>query len=335
MLMGVLFLPSAGCQYVEKLMHTPDSGRESLVFTSFSAGEERSLFLLYSRNGYAWERIGVAFTLPEIGFRDPAIARGPDGVYHVVWTSSRPASIAYSSSRDLIQWSHPRALPVMQSEPDCRNAWAPELFFDELAGEWLIIWSSTVSGRFPETIGGDGWNNRLYYCTTKDFQKLSPPQLFFDPGYACIDGAILKRGLRYYLVYKNESVIPASHRQDEKSGEPAAPLYHDYIEIAVSDSPRGPWTGISRPLDIQSVEAPAPIEIDGRVFVYYDLWSRGKYGGMVSDDMIDWQDKTTAMTFPENHRHGTPIHVPTETLERLLTHHGLSDTGAVTRSEGQ
>jgi len=348
-----------GGQKLESLLYTPDQGDDHLLFTSFRHKEEKKLYLLYSRNGFAWRELGPVLTVKEAGLRDPMIARGPDGVYHAVWTVGR-RRIGHASSRDLIEWSAPRLIDLMVSEPGSRNTWAPELFYDRRAGEWLVLFSSTVEGRFAATRGGDGWNNRIYVCTTRDFREFSKPVLFFDPGYPVIDAALMERGGRYYLFYKNETVGeerlagvgrgaeagPATTAQGAARqpvgagdaggavgarGEPgsggspdAAPavkaIYHDYIEYAESDSPRGPWTNIRRAVDLQGIEGPAPIDLGTRVIVYYDHFDAGRYGAMVSTDMNRWIDKTNAMTFPEGHRHGSVLRVPPAIAQRLIEH---------------
>ena len=67
----------------------------------------------------------------------------------------------------------------MAHEPTARNAWAPELFYDEAKKQWLIFWATTIPGKFPETdsTGNNGLNHRIYYVTTKDFQTFSATKL--------------------------------------------------------------------------------------------------------------------------------------------------------------
>lgn len=317
MTLTVVGMLLAGCQHVQKYLYTPETGEDNLLFTSFRHKQERDLYLLHSRNGFSWENLGSFLKTTETGLRDPMIAQGPDGTFHLVYTTGRPKSIGYASSRDLITWTTPRLLPVMQSEPECRNAWAPELFYDHSRGEWLIHWSSTVGGRFTETKGGDAWNNRLYACTTKDFQTFGKPYLFHNPGYAVIDGAIAEWNGKYYLFYKNETVIEATP-DDAGNVDPSQTQYTDFIEVGESDDPRGPWTNLRRAVQRSAIEAPAPIVIGDEMFVYFDFFNRGRYGAMSSKDMQTWVDRTPAMTFPEGHRHGSPLRVSPEVATRVM-----------------
>jgi len=314
-LMLLLVLALSGCsevqkaaQKVEATLYRPDVGDDHLVFTSFRHTEERHMYLLYSRNGYAWRSLGPVLRVTEGGLRDPAIARGPDGTFHAVWTAGR-RRIGYASSPDLVSWSEPRLIDLMASVPECRNSWAPELFYDAKAGEWLALFSSTVEGRFPGTRGGDGWNNRIYACTTDDFRRFSEPFLFFDPGYSVIDAALIKHNGRYLLFYKNEAV----HVLHDGTR-----AYNDTVEFASGPSPRGPWTDVRRTIPRQGIEGPSPIEIDGRLFVYYDEFNAGRYGAMVTDDLTRWTDRANAMTIPEGHRHGTVLRICPAVTESLL-----------------
>ena len=82
-----------------------------------------------------------------------------------------------------------------------------------------------------------------------------------------------------------------------------------------------------RPLGMQAIEGPAPVEIGDRLFVYYDFYSRGKYGAMYTRDMEQWTETTTAMTFPQGHRHGSAFRVSPELFQRLIDH--AVETGEV------
>jgi len=81
--------------------------------------------------------------------RDPHILQAPDGTFHMVWTTAwNKHGVGYASSKDLIHWSKQKLLDVMQSEPEARNVWAPELFYDAARKQFLIFWASTIPSRF-------------------------------------------------------------------------------------------------------------------------------------------------------------------------------------------
>ena len=127
--------------------------RDVYLFSYF-VGQSDGLHLAYSYDGLKWTALngGRPLMTPTVGkdrlLRDPSIVEGPDGTFHMVWTSSwTDRIIGYASSRDLIHWSEQRALPVMEHEPEALNAWAPELFYDEPSRTYYIYWATTIPGR--------------------------------------------------------------------------------------------------------------------------------------------------------------------------------------------
>mgnify|MGYP002631786259 CR=1 FL=1 len=144
-------------------MATPvraQSEETAYLFTYFTRNGEDGLHLTWSRDGYNWEDLneGRSYLTPKVGnsklMRDPSVVRGPDGVYHMVWTSGwNENNIGYAWSRDMMNWSTQQEIPVMAHEPTVRNSWAPEIDYDPKRGEFIIIWASTIPGRFPATAG--------------------------------------------------------------------------------------------------------------------------------------------------------------------------------------
>lgn len=62
------------------------------LFTSFRGNGEDGLHLAYSRDGYRWTALknDQSFLTPTIGtklMRDPSLIQGPDGMFHLVWTT--------------------------------------------------------------------------------------------------------------------------------------------------------------------------------------------------------------------------------------------------------
>lgn len=153
--------------------------QEYFVSTSFHEPATDGLRFIYSTDGLRWDTIQGTFLTPEVGkqkvMRDPSIAVGADGTFHLVWTSSwrGDRGFGYSSSKDLIHWEKQRFIEVM---PDTNtvNVWAPELFFDDEKKQFLIVWASCIPGKFPDGQEDHKNNHRLYYTTTKDFKKFAP-----------------------------------------------------------------------------------------------------------------------------------------------------------------
>ena len=66
--------------------------RKAYLFTSFREPAAEGLRLLYSYDGLKWKDYNHIFLKPEVGnqkvMRDPSMVQSPDGVFHLVWTSS-------------------------------------------------------------------------------------------------------------------------------------------------------------------------------------------------------------------------------------------------------
>ena len=93
--------------------------KEYYMFTSFHEPATDGLRFLYSADGLHWDSIPGIWLEPSIGsqrvMRDPSIARGKDGIYHLVWTTSWKGDLGfgYAQSKDLIHWTEPRMINVM------------------------------------------------------------------------------------------------------------------------------------------------------------------------------------------------------------------------------
>src|SRR5687768_8342975 len=87
---------------------TKQTPQACYVFSYFIGNGEDGLHLAASRDGYKWQALneGKSYLKPEVGesklMRDPCLLRGPDGTFHMVWTTAwQGITIGYSSSKDL------------------------------------------------------------------------------------------------------------------------------------------------------------------------------------------------------------------------------------------
>jgi hypothetical protein len=274
--------------------------------TSFRDADQKYLRFLYSDDGYHWMNVPGTFLEANTGmskqFRDPSIARGPDGTFHLVWTAGwhGDQGFGYASSRDLIHWSGQKFIPVMTNEPTTVNVWAPELFYDATGQQFIIIWASTIPGRFPDLLEKHDNNHRLYFTMTSDFTNFAPAKLFFDPGFSVIDGFILQDGREFVLLNKDNSRPNLN------------------LRAAFADSPRGPWRNESEPFTQKFTEGPCALKVGDDWLVYFDAYREKVYGAVKTRDFKNFTDVTKEVSFPENHKHGTAIKVPREILDGLL-----------------
>ena len=173
-----------------------EAEKELYVFTSFHEPATEGLRYLYSEDGIHWDSIPGVWLAPEVGkqrvMRDPSMVRTPDGVFHLVWTSSWQGDLGfgYANSRDLKNWSEEKFIPVMAHDTTTVNVWAPELFYDDVKDQMMVVWASCIPYKFERGIEDERNNHRLYYMTTKDFVTFSETKLFYDPGFSVIDAVV-------------------------------------------------------------------------------------------------------------------------------------------------
>jgi hypothetical protein len=282
---------------------TPES---VYLFTSFHNADQKYLRFLYSFDGCHWTNVPGTFLEANVGrhkqFRDPSVTRGPDGMFRLVWTAAwrDDLGFGYASSKDLIHWSEQRFVPVMTNEPATVNVWAPEIFYDDRANDFVIAWASTIPGRFPDLQEKHDNNHRLYFTTTRDFTNFAPAKLFLEPGFSVIDPFLLRDENRYVLLCKDNSRPNLN------------------LRVAFGDSPLGPWKDISEPFTPKFTEGPCALKIGDDWMIYFDAYRRKNYGAMKTRDFKTFTDMTAEVSFPEGHKHGTAIKVPYEILAGLL-----------------
>ena len=91
----------------------------TFLFSYFTGNGEDGLHFAESRDGLTWNPVGGgrSFLVPTVGsklMRDPSIARGADGMFHLVWTTGWwDKGIGVAHSKNLVDWSAQQFVPVM------------------------------------------------------------------------------------------------------------------------------------------------------------------------------------------------------------------------------
>ena len=287
---------------------------QAYLFSYFTDNGQDGLHLAYSKDGLTWEKLngGKSMVAPTVGqdklMRDPFILMGKDGVFHMVYTCSwKERQIGYASSKDLINWSEQKAIPVMAHEPSAKNCWAPEMVFDPQNKNYIIFWATTIPGRHSDIVSSEsekGLNHRMYCTTTSDFKTFSPTKMFFNPNFSVIDATIFHREISFYMFLKNENPNPA-----EKN-----------IRLTQSTYAAGPYPiEVSAPITGKYwAEGPTALEVGEYIYVYFDKYKEHKYGAVRSKNMKDWEDVSDKVTFPQGARHGTALKVSNEIFKKLI-----------------
>jgi hypothetical protein len=278
------------------------------MFSSFRDNGQDGLYLAYSFDGYKWTDPGGSYLKPQVGIhklmRDPSVVRGPDGTFHMVWTTGwrDDKGFGYARSRDLIHWSKQKFIEAMAHEPKTFNVWAPELFYDAENKQFIICWASTIPGRYPAGLEDPNNNHRIYSTATRDFETFTKTKLFFEPGFSVIDAAIVKFDNLYVLVHKDNT----------------RPMLN--LRVAFGDSPLGPFTDVSEPFTEKYTEGPNVLRLGNEWIVYFDMYRKKQYGAVKTRDFKTWTDITNSVSFPAGHKHGTVFEAPLSVLDGLKKH---------------
>jgi len=292
-LFGLIFLASC-------------SSKEVYMFSSFHEPANEGLRLLYSYDGYKWTDLNQTFLQPEVGasklMRDPSVIKGPDGTFHLVWTTGWRGDLGfgYAHSKDLVHWSAQKFIPVMQHEPTTVNVWAPELFYDAATKKFIIIWASTIPERFPRGIEEEKNNHRMYYTTTSDFETFSDTKLFLDPGFSVIDAVIVQQEKDKYALVLKDNTRPNRN-----------------LKMAYGTSALGPYTGVTEPFTGNFIEGPSVVKVKDEWLIYFDVYEKKIYGAMKTKDFKTFEDITQQVQVPAGHKHGTIFKASPKVLRKV------------------
>jgi len=289
--------------------------RKIYISTSFHEPATDGLRFIYSYDGWTWHQIEGIWLKPEVGqqrvMRDPSIIRTPDGMFHLVWTSSwrGDRGFGYACSKDLVHWSEQRFIEVM-SDTTTVNVWAPELFWDDVKKQAVIVWASCIPGKYPDGQEDHKNNHRLYYTTTKDFKTFAPTKLMIEPGFSCIDATLVKRGQKDYVMVLKDNTRPERD-----------------IKVAYAKSPYGPWSKASEPFTGKMMEGPTTVKVKDGWLIYYDRYELKDFGAHFTKDFVTFEDVSNKVIVPKLHKHGTIFEADETILNGLLNAKKVHYTG--------
>ncbi|SEA33170.1 Glycosyl hydrolases family 43 [Thalassobacillus cyri] len=187
----------------------------------YSNGEQIYFGLSEGNDPLHWQQLndgGPVFTsdMGEEGLRDPFIIRSPEGdKFYMIATDLKmygsgdwgraqtegSRSIMVWESNDLVNWSEQRMVEV--APPEAGNTWAPEIFYDEKIGEYVIFWASKLYESEEDRASGSSYQHMMY-TTTRDFHTFSEPKVYMDYGYSIIDTTMIEHDGKIYRFTKDE-----------------------------------------------------------------------------------------------------------------------------------
>jgi hypothetical protein len=290
---------------------------DAYLYGYYTGDGGSGLHLAWSEDGLKWLPLkgGKSFVKPGVGeylMRDPHLSQTPDGVYHLVWvTGLSRKDFGYAYSRNLIDWSVQRLIPVMEKDSIVLNSWAPELLYDEDGRRFMLYWASTVPGKFRDSDkqndslpGGFRYNHRIYRKFSSDLRDWGPTELFFEPGFNCTDATICTDSGRTMMFFKDATQMGKNIQNNIKMSQ-ARSVSGEYSTTPALVS-RRVWA-----------EAPSGIRVDSQFVVYFHKYRTRKMGAVVTRDFKKWKDISDSLSFPKGVQHGSVVRVPEKILEKL------------------
>jgi hypothetical protein len=156
-----------------------------------------------------------------------------------------------------------------------------------------------------------------------DFQTYSDSELFFDPGFNCIDASFGFHNGVFFMAFKDER----GENEVFPDGEARKPIL-----VATSTSLHGPWIPQPVPISPSSCReghpndkqlwAEAPIVFWHKAaqewWVFYKYFRAKQYSAAKSADGESWQNMDDAVHFPELAKHGTVFEVHEDEIIQKL-----------------
>lgn len=303
-------------------------------FTGDSVAGEKIYFASSNgNNALQWQELNggqpvLTSTQGTKGLRDPFIIRSPEGdKFFLIATdlsigsgTSWGDAVKFGSryievweSEDLETWSAQRH--VLVSPETAGNTWAPEAYYDEDLGSYVVFWASSLySDNDPNRTGQT--YHRMFYATTRDFVTFSEPQIWQDAGLSRIDSTVIRVDDVYYRFTKDEGggSTGCTDIIQESSSSLEATL-DSWTEVT---------TCIGRNAGTSNVEGPTtfksnPGDANGdKFYLFVDEYSGRGYIPLETADIANPSWKVSgSYSLPSSPRHGTVIPITAAELSSL------------------
>lgn len=263
------------------------------ILSYFKTNDE-SMYLAESSDGLNWNELngGEAVLSSAIGtktIRDPFLLQFEDKYVMLSTDGWNSETIVYYDSNDLFNWSTPKLIDFSGNK--FINCWAPEA--RKIGDEYYIYWSSSTKKK-----NEDDWDHRIYYSKTIDFQQFTKPKVFLKCDYSCIDATLFEFGGQLYMCYKDERI----NIDDEKS-----------LKLGVFDAGRDVFLPLETKISKSWVEGPTTFESYGELYIYYDEYTREKWGLIKSKNVGTWMEvEDSLFKLPTDVRHGSILKLENE-----------------------
>ncbi|WP_162907935.1 RICIN domain-containing protein [Allorhizocola rhizosphaerae] len=298
-----------------------------------STGEQVYFALSQGNDPTRWRQLNggrpvLTSTVGTRGVRDPFIIRSPQGdkFYQIAtdlriygngnWDAAQrhgSKSIVVWESTDLVNWSAPRLVRV--SPDTAGNTWAPEAYYDEGLGQYVVFWASKLYSTSDPNHTANTYN-RMMYATTSDFRTFSPAQVWVDKGYSTIDSTLIKHNGTYYRFTKDERSSSQSACGKFILAERSATIVNRNYSFLAECIGRGSISQGEGPLIFKSNTAE-------RWYLFIDEYGGRGYIPFTTTDLNSGQwSPVSSYTMPGRPRHGTVLPVTQAEYDRILARWG-------------
>jgi hypothetical protein len=314
----------------------PYQGYLFAYFTGEGTANGEQVYLAASRGNdpLTWDELGdgspvLTSDRGDKGVRDPFVIRSPGGdKFYLIatdlkmygngnWDAVQRTGSKYIEvweSNDLIHWSGQRHVRV--SPDTAGNTWAPEAYYDETIGAYVVFWASKLYAADDLEHRGNTYN-RMMYATTRDFRTFSEPRVWVDPGYSVIDSTVVKEDGTYYRFTKDErnntSSTPCSKFILEEKSTRLRDLNYQFVADCIGKGD-AQHPGISRG------EGPTVFRsnTENKWYLFIDEFGGRGYVPFETTDLRSGKwTMSTGYQLPRRPRHGTVLPVTKAELDRV------------------
>ncbi|KAL2073883.1 hypothetical protein VTL71DRAFT_11209 [Oculimacula yallundae] len=302
------------------------------------AGEKIYLAASRGNNALQWNELNngqpiLSSTQGTKGLRDPFLIRSHEGdTFYLLatdlsigsgtsWGDSIRTGSRYLEiweSKDLINWSEQRH--VLVSPPTAGNTWAPEAYYDEALGSYVVFWASDLYEESDTAHTGSSYQ-RMLISTTTDFVTFSTPKIWQDAGTARIDSTVIQEGGVYHRFTKDEGAVTGCSDIIQESSSVLSSNLTSWKIIA---------SCIGRNAGTSAVEGPTsfkanPNDVNGQKFyLFLDEYGGRGYIPLETSNIAapNWK-VSSSYKLPASPRHGTVVPITAAELAAINAHYGV------------